>query len=321
MMPGKAVFLDRDDTLIEDTGFLSDPSGVKLLPGVEMALKSLAQAGYKTVLVTNQSGVARGVLSEETLGLIHAEMSRQLEKAGARLDGIYYCPCHPDGTVEKYAVESDLRKPAPGMLLQAAEDLDIDLSKSWMVGDRAGDVEAGRRAGCRTIRIRSRARTDDAETGDEDVQPDCTVRNLVDAARVILRGVEGGGAAMASADAEHGGAEVGAAAPSRASDRSRPAGPRLTPASAGSDQEPMSDSHVRLEILRHLKQIVRADQTEEFSLTKLTGGIVQMLALLTLLICFVRLVQDRYPESTIWALIAIMLQVITLTLFMTHRSR
>jgi D,D-heptose 1,7-bisphosphate phosphatase len=187
-MANKAVFLDRDHTIMEDPGYLSDPSAVKLLPGVELALRSLAQAGYKLVVVTNQSGVARGLLTEHALEGIHEELKRQLGQKGASLDGIYYCPYHPEGTVEAYAIDSDLRKPKPGMLLKAAADLDIDLSASWMVGDSARDVEAGQRAGCRTVRLRATAEQH-GEQADEDVQADYNARNLVDAARLILRGV------------------------------------------------------------------------------------------------------------------------------------
>jgi D,D-heptose 1,7-bisphosphate phosphatase len=186
-MANKAVFLDRDHTLIEDPGYLSDPASVKLLPGVDLALKSLAAGGFKTVVATNQSGVARGLLTEETVGHIHAELRRQLADKGAHLDAIYYCPYHPEGTVEAYARDSEFRKPQPGMLLKAAQELDIDLVASWMVGDSALDVEAGQRAGCRTIRLRPSATPMPGEVSQEDVQPDFTARNLVEAARTILR--------------------------------------------------------------------------------------------------------------------------------------
>jgi len=185
-MPSKAVFVDRDHTLIEDPGYLDDPKLVSLLPGVGGALKSLSAGGFKIVMVTNQSGIARGMLTESTLGRIHQELQRQLARHGASLDAIYYCPFHPEGTVEPYIKESDLRKPQPGMLLQAARDLDIDLPSSWMVGDGARDIEAGRRAGCRTIRLRIEERQHPGEVDDEDVQADFTVRNLVEAARIIL---------------------------------------------------------------------------------------------------------------------------------------
>ena len=182
-----AIFLDRDHTIIADPGYLSDPGAVRLLPGVERAIKSLAQAGYKIVVVTNQSGVARGMLSEETLDVIHAEMRRQLAAGGAHIDAVYYCPYHPDGTVEQYAIDSDLRKPRPGMLLKAAEDMDLDLGESWMVGDSSRDVEAGQRAGCRTVRLRTGHTRVPGEAMDDDVQADFSVRTLVEAAKLILR--------------------------------------------------------------------------------------------------------------------------------------
>ncbi|HUT58745.1 MAG TPA: HAD family hydrolase [Phycisphaerae bacterium] len=186
-MANRAVFLDRDRTIIEDPGYMSDPSAVKLLPGADLAIKSLRQAGYVVVVVTNQSGIARGLLTEDALEKIHAEMRRQLLAGGAHVDAIHYCPYHPEGTVEKYAVDSDLRKPKPGMLLKGAEELDIDLAASWMVGDGARDIEAGQRAGCRTIRVRAGEHEVPGDPDDQAVQADFTVRNLLEAAKLILQ--------------------------------------------------------------------------------------------------------------------------------------
>ncbi|MFP4105835.1 MAG: HAD-IIIA family hydrolase [Phycisphaerae bacterium] len=186
-MVKKAVFLDRDDTILKDPGYLSDPERVELLPGVALAIKSLRQAGFMVVVVTNQSGIARGMLTEETLRQIHEEMRRRLDSKGAHIDAIYYCPYHPDGSVIKYARNSDLRKPRPGMILQAARELNIDLKQSWMVGDGARDVEAGQRAGCRTIRIRHEEHHRPGEPEQETVQADFNAQNLVEAARIISR--------------------------------------------------------------------------------------------------------------------------------------
>ena len=183
----KAVFVDRDHTLIDDPGYLDNPDLVKLLPGVGGALKALSTAGYKIVMVTNQSGIARGLLTEQTLTKIHEELARQLAEHGASLDAIYYCPFHPEGSIQRYTMESDLRKPKPGMLLQAAKDMAIDLPASWMVGDGARDIEAGQRAGCKTIRLRHPQTDADSRCEDEDVQADFTVRNLAEAAKIILR--------------------------------------------------------------------------------------------------------------------------------------
>lgn len=143
-MPTPAVFLDRDGTLMHDTGYVGRVEDVRLFDGVPDALAALKAAGYRTVIVTNQSGIARGKF---TLADYHAVHSRLIELLGPGLiDAVYFCAEHPDSA-------SDRRKPGPGMLLEAARDHDLDLARSWMVGDRAGDVEAGRRAGVRSILV------------------------------------------------------------------------------------------------------------------------------------------------------------------------
>jgi D-glycero-D-manno-heptose 1,7-bisphosphate phosphatase len=149
----KAVFLDRDNTLIEDPGYISNPAQVKLLPGTAASLTQLRKMDFKTIVVSNQSGVARGIFTEEALAQIHHQLEKLLADEGAYLDAIYYCPFHPDGTVAKYKMESPLRKPSPGMILKAAQEHSIDLSESWMIGDSYRDIEAGKRAGCKTILI------------------------------------------------------------------------------------------------------------------------------------------------------------------------
>lgn len=310
----KAVFVDRDNTLIEDLGYISDPGAVRLLPGVELAVKSLAQARYKIVVCTNQSGIARGMLTEDALGKIHGEMRRQLADKGAHLDAIYYCPYHPEGTVEAYAKESSLRKPQPGMLVAAADELGLDLSQSWMVGDSPRDMGAGQRAGCRTIRVRVAGDTAPAEGEDEDVQADFTVRNLVEAARVILRETD----RTATWGAARPAAAV-ATAPAGAEDRT---GPAEAPSPA---REPvsMSDQQIRMEILSHVRQLVRHGEQEEFSFLKLVGGIVQMLALLTLLLAVVKIIgaEAKVDEASFWALITIALQGMSLTCFSIQRNK
>jgi D-glycero-D-manno-heptose 1,7-bisphosphate phosphatase len=152
-MSDKAIFFDRDDTLIEDPGYINSPDQVRLMDGVAEALIELKALGFKLVIVTNQSAVARGIVTEKVLGEIHDRLRQLLAEKNAFLDGIYYCPFHPEGVVPKYRKESDCRKPNPGMLLKAAAELDIDLRQSWCIGNSGRDVEAGRRAGCRTILI------------------------------------------------------------------------------------------------------------------------------------------------------------------------
>jgi len=133
-----AVFLDRDGTLMEDTGYVRRAVDVRIYAGVREALAELKGAEFKLVLVTNQSGIGRGMLSQAEYESVHEEFLRQL--GVGLIDATYFCPDHPDSATER-------RKPAPGMLLEAARDLDLDLECSFMIGDKAADIEAGRRAG------------------------------------------------------------------------------------------------------------------------------------------------------------------------------
>jgi D-glycero-D-manno-heptose 1,7-bisphosphate phosphatase len=149
--PRRAVFLDRDGTLIEDVDYLTDAAQIRVLPGVPGALKLLKEAGFRLIVVTNQSAVARGMLTEEELGLIHEELNRRLAADGAAVDAFYYCPHLPEGAVKRYARACDCRKPAPGLILRAAAEWRVDTGASFAVGDSERDVEAGRAAGCRTI--------------------------------------------------------------------------------------------------------------------------------------------------------------------------
>ena len=173
MTARRAAFVDRDGVLIRDVHHLRAASQIEILPGVPESLGRLRDAGWAVVVVTNQSAVARGLVTEDGLREIHGVLEAQLESRGAALDAIYYCPHHPEAAVAAYRVVCDCRKPQPGLLLQAAADLGIDLRASVMVGDAASDVEAGRRAGCRTVLIRAGAAPaagrDSRETGRRDV--------------------------------------------------------------------------------------------------------------------------------------------------------
>jgi D-glycero-D-manno-heptose 1,7-bisphosphate phosphatase len=182
-MKRPAVFLDRDGTIIEDTGYIDSPERVRLLPGAASALRELREAGYRVVVVSNQSGVARGHFDEATLLKVHQRMEELLNQEGVQLDATYYCPFleGPAATVSEYRQESDLRKPEPGMLLRACDELDIDLARSWMIGDSPRDVEAGRRAGCRTILLSANGLPDDPAGADY------VARDLSDAVVVVER--------------------------------------------------------------------------------------------------------------------------------------
>jgi D-glycero-D-manno-heptose 1,7-bisphosphate phosphatase len=138
-----AVFFDRDGTLMEDTNYCGDPALVRVFPGVPEALHEVREAGYVTVVITNQSGIGRGYFTEQQYHAVAAEFLRQ---TGHRIDATYFCPDVP-------GVPSACRKPEPGMVFAAARDLQLDLSRSWFVGDKDIDVECGRRAGTRTIQV------------------------------------------------------------------------------------------------------------------------------------------------------------------------
>jgi len=153
LFPHKAVFLDRDGTLIVNRHYGSDPEAIELMPGVAEGLAALRGAGYRLVLASNQSGVARGFFDEAAVGRMHDRLQRMLDLEGAALDGLEYCPHHPEGVVAAYAVPCSCRKPEPGMIRNAARKHGIDLSSSWMIGDIEADIEAGRRAGTRTVLV------------------------------------------------------------------------------------------------------------------------------------------------------------------------
>ncbi|HWE39404.1 MAG TPA: HAD family hydrolase [Isosphaeraceae bacterium] len=147
----RAVFLDKDGTLVDDVPYNVDPRLIRLAPGAAEGLARLHDAGYLLLVVSNQSGVARGLFPESALAEVEARLRERVAEAGAELAGFEYCPHFPGGIVAESAVACGCRKPAPGMLVRAASGLGIDLGRSWMVGDILDDVEAGHRAGCRSI--------------------------------------------------------------------------------------------------------------------------------------------------------------------------
>ena len=152
-MSRRALFLDRDGTLIHPVHFPSRPAELRLYAHLGPALRALQGMGFLLVIITNQSGLARGYFTEADLDRMHACLRAELGRMDVRLDGIYYCPHHPEGSIPELAIACECRKPRPGLLLQAAEELDIDLARSWFVGDILDDVEAGNLAGCRTVLV------------------------------------------------------------------------------------------------------------------------------------------------------------------------
>lgn len=312
-MSNKAVFLDRDDTLIYDPGYINNPDQVRLLDGVAEALIELKAMGYKLVVVSNQSAVARGLLTEEVLGRIHERLRKLLAERGAFLDGIYYCPYHPEGTVEQYSRESDLRKPNHGMLVKAANEMDIDLNQSWMIGDSSRDIDAGLRAGCKTILLDNPAHKKISEP--DSPEPDYKAVNIKEAVNIIKKydraddetknptqPAPESQTELNSADnqnqehLEHTTTQVQTAGQNLSSDKTE---------------------HLLGHILDHLKRTQRMDMFGEFSIMRLLAGVIQIFVLFCLLISiwFLMNPAQKYNPVFISLGFATVLQLMALTFY------
>ena len=345
-MANKAIFLDRDDTLIEDPGYINHPDQVKLMDGVADALTELKDMGYKLIVVTNQSAVARGIVTEDILDEIHNRLKQLLAEKGAFLDGIYYCPYHPDGVIPRYRKESDRRKPNPGMLLAAADEMDIDLGQSWCIGNSGGDVEAGLRAGCKTILLDHHSHL--KQSGPGGPAPDYRAVNIKEAVNIIKRHHRSAGEVETEAETEMelgliGQTELapvtGEAVLQTAEAVLQSAEPILQvpepvlqiveeppqsevtePQTEPYEQETSSDKTIQLlnAILEQLKRTQRANMfSGEFSIARLMAGVVQIGALFCLLITVWLLMSPvRQDNSILIALgFAAVLQMMALTLY------
>ena len=184
-MLSKVVFFDKDGTLVKDVPYNVDPDLIQLTEGALDGLRLLQEHEYRLFIVTNQSGVARGYFEEQALSAVEKRLQGLLSAAGVRLSGFYYCPHHPRGNVPKYSVECSCRKPQPGMLQKAALEHRINLASSWLVGDILNDIEAGNRAGCRTVLVDNGNETEWILNPRR--HPGFTVKNLFEAASTIVR--------------------------------------------------------------------------------------------------------------------------------------
>jgi D-glycero-D-manno-heptose 1,7-bisphosphate phosphatase len=188
-MKRRAVFLDRDGTISDEVGYVDEPSRFQVFPYSAEAIKQLNDNGWLTIVVTNQSGVARGLFPESMIHELHERLQEGLQQTGAKIDALYYCPHHPAAEDARYLLECDCRKPLPGMIQRAAAEWEIDLGQSWMIGDRYIDVELAHNAGVRSALVMTGFGRDEWELlGDSSPQqPDLIADNLLDAVEQILQ--------------------------------------------------------------------------------------------------------------------------------------
>lgn len=339
-MATPAVFLDRDNTLIHNDDDLGDPALVDLIQGVPSAIASLRGLGYTIVVVTNQGGVARGRYGEDDVDAVHQRINELIRaSSGAHINRFYYCPYHPDAVIDRYKREHPWRKPAPGMLLQAAKDMDIDLEQSWMIGDQMRDVEAGAAAGARTILLDQSAESKapikvEPSTGKI---PMFTARNLIEATRIIAQqrvpdhADEEPKTALPhttrankpfrpwnAPSSEEDGDELAAPAvatpptPTPASPAPAPASTRPAPIAG----VPGADANLLKQILHELR--AQRGAGSEFAYTKMLAVVLQMLAL----VCFVGAFWMAGPDTDMflrWMASALMVQLATLAMLLFGR--
>jgi len=342
-MSNKAIFLDRDDTLIEDPGYINNPKQVKLVDGAAEALIEFGAMGYKLVVVSNQSAVARGIVTEKVLGEIHNRLKQLLAEKGAYLDKIYYCPYHSEGSVAKYRKESDFRKPNPGMLLEAAEEMDIDLEQSWMIGNSNHDIEAGLRAGCKTILISRPLHYEQPKPGEP--KPDYKAINIKEAVNIVKQ--------------YHRTSDRCVTPPSVLTEQTQPVVSKVEPPivqveerfdsahhgqanqpeptkappflpltrgrGATEEQETPSDKTEQLlrSILNQIKSMQRADMFGEFSMIRFMAGVVQIIVLLCLLLTIWFLISPNRQDNAVFISLgfAMVLQVMSLTFYVMQRRK
>ena len=187
-----AIFLDRDGTINEEVGYLDHPDRLHMIPAAFAAIRLINQSGMKAIVISNQSGVARGFFTEENVREIHQNIQQALRERGAFIDRFYFCPHHPNEGEEPDKKICNCRKPQPGMLYQAADELDIDLARSYMIGDKYADIEAAHRAGVKGVLVltgygRHSSGGKDHETETQDNRPDYIAADILGAVRWIMK--------------------------------------------------------------------------------------------------------------------------------------
>jgi D,D-heptose 1,7-bisphosphate phosphatase len=339
-MAERAVFLDRDNTIIENDGYLGVPSQVKLITGAATALSAIRALGYRLIVVSNQSGVARGMFGESDVEAVNQEMCKQLrDQAAAHIDASYYCPYHPEAVIPEYKIDHDWRKPKPGMLYQAAADFNLDLSQCWMIGDQPRDIAAGTAAGCRTILLKDPDRPEGqggaADTGGLPVSPNFVVKTLADAARIVAR--EGKNPAPAAQSSSGAGARA-ETPEQRLARQTAPAAAAAAATGTGTSMGASAKLERTLEelvtLMRHQQR--KAEAPADFSKLQAGAMLVQIFAILALIVGGYRLatagasLQDwnkivqvitNLEYAAVYVLIAGVLQMTVIALLLFSRER
>jgi len=313
-----AVFLDRDNTLIANDGDLGEPDRVRLMGGVARGLKALREAGYRLVVVTNQGGVARGRYSEDDVDAVHQRIARLVDTQAEDRDLItrfYYCPYHPEAELDDYRRDHPWRKPHPGMLLQAARDMTLDLTQCWMVGDQERDVVAGRSAGCRTVLL----------SADEGLitsaHPTAAAGDFSEAVQTILRATPSGlatnGVTPPPPRTEGSGREASPPPPTPGSAPGPTPGPTPGPAPGSAKAITAAED---LRGLRHaieeLRDEMRSSQLRraEFTAFRLAAGMCQLLAMTLAVLGLLQLgTTDVFLK---WMIGAVLAQLVTIAILL-----
>ncbi len=183
----RAIFLDRDGVINEEVNYLSEPDQLRLIPGAAAAIARLNAASLPVIVITNQAGVARGYYPEAQIEVVHAALAQQLTQEGAHIDRFYYCPHHPTEGLPPYRIECNCRKPKPGLLLQAAQDFDLDLQRCFVIGDNHSDIALSQSTGCRTVLVLTGHGTRVWRDWNENFRPDQVASDLSIAVTWVLK--------------------------------------------------------------------------------------------------------------------------------------
>jgi D-glycero-D-manno-heptose 1,7-bisphosphate phosphatase len=299
-MKRPAIFFDRDNTIIISDGYLGDPEKVVLMDGAAEAVARARSLGFATVIISNQSGVARGMFDEQVVQAVNRKLDQLLQASNraAVIDRHEFCPFHPEGTVEQYKQESELRKPKPGMIISAANKLALDLDRSWVIGDAGRDIEAGKAAGCRTILLQPQGiATSPAAAESASSPPDAiskTLKEAIDFVAANLRRPDDGEAAGApkAPALEESNSPVTAAAP-------------------GLEQ-------LAEQILDELRKSNERVHYPDFSVSKLLAGIVQVIAVALLFLSYLFRNDISFQQ---FILFGVFFQVMTIALLIMGKER